>query len=120
MIDRNEDNQAVSEDQKRWRIGLAILVLGVVFVLWAWGSWAYRISREEPDDVIVGFTQHPDPTAGQVESVSHLQGLPVYIGLLVITVFVGGYVAMLMAQKNRNKKDQMRNDRKAVGGRWAK
>ena len=30
----------------RTRLGIVVLILGVVFLLWAWGSWIYRTSAE--------------------------------------------------------------------------
>jgi hypothetical protein len=39
-----------NSEQHRFRLGILFLVIGLVLVLWAWGSWVYRMSvPEEPD-----------------------------------------------------------------------
>lgn len=35
-----------SPEQKRFRIALTCLILGLVCVLWAWANWIYRASSE--------------------------------------------------------------------------
>jgi len=34
-------------EQFRFRLGLILLVIGLVLVLWAWGSWVFRVSVPE-------------------------------------------------------------------------
>jgi len=53
-------NPAVSEKDrdkfKRHRAGFALLIAGVLLILFAWGSWYYRISN--PDEVPVMKIRH--------------------------------------------------------------
>ncbi len=48
MVDSLDNYNLTPPDQNRFRFGIVILVMGIILVLWAWGSWIYRSSSTAP------------------------------------------------------------------------
>lgn len=78
-------------DARRTRNGLICLVMGVVLVLWAWGSWVYRTS--EPVEISTGRDQNGlQPAADQVVADGYSPLLLVGGLFVVLLVIFAGYV----------------------------
>lgn len=48
MVDSLDNYYSMPPDQNRFRLGIIVLVTGIILVLWAWGSWIYRSSGTTP------------------------------------------------------------------------
>ena len=78
-------------DARRTRNGLICLVMGVVLVLWAWGSWVYRTS--EPADIPTGREQNGLQAAADQAAVDGWSPVALVGGLFVfLLVLFTGYV----------------------------
>lgn len=81
-------------DQKRFRSGIVFLVMGVVLVLWAWGSWIYRSSGTSTIQSSINRSQNYDPdlNAGADYPDQHevAKTLPTFImfGFILFVVFL--------------------------------
>lgn len=38
-------------EQNRFKLGVLFLVIGLLLVLWAWGSWVFRVSADSRDKI---------------------------------------------------------------------
>ena len=82
-------------EQNRSRVGLAFLLLGVVLLVWAWVSWAYRTGTTVGTVAVV--TQADEKLAREQAAKS----LPALLlaGLLLVLVFFVGSLAMRRASR---------------------
>lgn len=98
-----------SHDQGRLRVGLVILVLGVLLMLWSWGSWAYRLSAERPDPRIgVTETAVIEPTAEQAHAAGAMRYfLIVALAIGLIGLF-GSYILLRMSRQFRESASRSR------------
>lgn len=85
-------------DQHRITIGLVFLVLGVLLLVWAWGSWAYRTTSPEE---VPAITQ-PDEderVSHQQQVVSALALFLLIAFLLILVVLVGSLIIVRSARR---------------------
>ena len=92
---------AESGEQHRWRVGLIVLVAGILLMLWAWGSWAYRLSAEQPDTRI-GSTIRAEPTTEQVHAAGAMRWFLAVALVVVVLGLFGSYVLLRMSRRYRD------------------
>jgi hypothetical protein len=94
-------------DQHRTRLGLLFLVIGIILVLWAWGSWVYRASVPvETEGAIARNVSSPSPDT--VRAV-RLSPVILLVGLfLVLLFFFGSYALVRAARRYRELADRKR------------
>lgn len=94
-------------DQRRKRLGLPLLAIGIVLMLWAWGSWIYRSSiRVEREGAIIQDAPAPSPETIRAVGLSPLVLL---VGLLlVLLVLFGSYTLIRAARRYRALADRKR------------
>lgn len=50
-------------EQNRFKLGVLFLVIGLLLVLWAWGSWVFRVSADARDkakhEAVIPIVQPP-------------------------------------------------------------
>lgn len=90
-----------SSDQNRLRIGLAVLVSGVLLMLWAWGSWAYRLSAELPD-AQVGSKVLAEPTGEQLHAASAMRWFLVVAFVVALVGLFGSYILLRISRRYRD------------------
>lgn len=79
------------EQNRRW-VGIAFLLFGLLFVLWAWGSWTYRTAKTGPIDKTV--SESTAPTKPDPQKV--IRSLPALLlmGGALVGVFLIGSLAV--------------------------
>jgi ABC-type Fe3+ transport system permease subunit len=88
------------KEQHRMKIGLVFLVVGVLLVLWAWGSWIYRTSnRTEGVAVAVDVTH--DAPAEKVKAVRAAPMVLLSVTLVVLAFLVASYVLVRASRRYR-------------------
>ncbi len=87
-------------DQRRKRLGIPLLVIGIVLMLWAWGNWIYRASKsEERVGTIAQNVAAPNP---ETVLAARLSPLVLLVGsLLVLLVLFGSYALIRAARRYR-------------------
>jgi len=75
-------------DINRLRIGLVVLVMGIVLVLWSWGNWVYRAGVPAR---VTSLVHSDGPALARDTVVSLLPKLLMYSLLLGVVAFFGGY-----------------------------
>ena len=105
-------------DQHRTRFGLVFLVIGIILLLWAWGSWIYRASSTvEREGAIAQSVPTPSPDA--VRAV-RLSPLILLVGLLlVLLVLFGSYALIRAARRYRALADRKRPPPTPADDVWA-
>lgn len=99
MVDTADHYQFGSPDQKRFRAGIVILVMGIVLVIWAWGSWIYRSSGDTPVSSNIDRPEDRNepfnPAADDTDSVEVARTLPtmlMYGFILFVVVLVATFI----------------------------
>ena len=105
-------------DQHRTRLGLPLLVIGLILMLWAWGSWIYRASKTaEREGAIAQNVSAPSPDT--VLAV-RLSPLILLVGLLlVLLVLFGSYALIRAARRYRALADRKRPPPTPADDVWA-
>ncbi len=88
-------------EQNRTRIGIALLVLGLVMVLWAWGSWVYRLSAQERAVATVVAPEPMDPTEQQLKAAGGMRLLLMVVLVLTVAVLAGSYAVRRAGRRFR-------------------
>jgi heme/copper-type cytochrome/quinol oxidase subunit 2 len=86
------DNQEF--EQRRTTMGLAFLVLGLVLLMWAWGSWIYRTSNAAKP-IVVGHAETPEE---KVKTVAIAPGMLVG-GVILFVVFLAASFVFVRASR---------------------
>ena len=84
-------------EQHRWRVGLVVLVAGILLTLWAWGSWAYRL---QPDPRLEN-TILAEPTPEQLHAASAMRWFLIVAFVIVAIGLFGSYVLLRMSRRYR-------------------
>ncbi len=84
-------------EQHRTRVGLLFLAIGVVLVLWAWGSWVYRASA--PVEAAGSPIQNVSAPSPDTVRAVQLSPLILLVGLLLLLLFLFGSHAMVRAAR---------------------
>jgi len=105
-------------DQHRMRLGLPLLVIGLILMLWAWGSWIYRASIPvETGGVVVQEVPAPSPDAIRA---ARLSPLVLLVGLLlVLLVLFGSHALIRAARRYRALANRKRPPPTAADDVWA-
>lgn len=111
-------SSAFGTDQHRTRIALTFLIIGLLFVLFAWANWIYRTStaHEESAAVRVEAGERLPPSTKVVRS------LPLFllVGLLLVLVFlVGSYVIVRSGRRYRAMMGRQRAAPSSMEDVWA-
>lgn len=77
-------------EQKRFRTGVVTLTIGVLLVVWAWGSWMYRTSAEKPALADSAGTDAVTPAAPAINALTQI----VLYGMILIIVLAVGSLAI--------------------------
>jgi uncharacterized membrane protein YidH (DUF202 family) len=98
MITEREPMALGSSDdtpQNRTTLGLAFLVIGLLLLMWAWGSWIYRTSKAIPPIAVKGAADSTD------ESTRFLGVAPGMIlgGVLLMVVFLAASFVLVRASR---------------------
>jgi len=82
-------------DQHRKRLGLPLLVIGIILMLWAWGNWIYRASKSaEREGTIIQNVPAPSPDT--IRAI-RLSPLVLLVGLLLVLLVLFGSHALIRA-----------------------
>ncbi len=73
-----------NSEVKRTRVGLVFLIAGISMLLWAWGSWIYRMPATTPDANGNGVSVSDEPST----SLGVLAVVPVLAALAVAIIFL--------------------------------
>ena len=81
--------------QSRTTLGLAFLLVGLILMMWAWGSWIYRTSKAVPPIAVNRTNDAPD------ESVKVVRIAPGMIvgGVLLVVVFLAASFVLVRASR---------------------
>lgn len=85
----NEDSP-----QNRTTIGLAFLVVGLILLMWAWGSWIYRTSKAAPPLAV----KSSNASEESVRAVGIAPGMIVG-GVLLFVVFLAASFVLVRASR---------------------
>lgn len=92
---------AMHSELHRNKIGAAFLLVGVVLILWAWGSWTYRTWSAAPAAAVAPAEERP-PDASRGAMVRTLPSFLIVVVVLVLIVLVGSF---LLARWGRRLRD---------------
>jgi hypothetical protein len=81
--------------QRRTTMGLAFLVLGLVLLMWAWGSWIYRTSTAAKPIAVGRTADTPEET---VKAVRIAPGM-LAGGVLLVVVFLAASFVFVRASR---------------------
>lgn len=85
-------------EQRRTALGLAFLVLGLLLLMWAWGSWMYRTStRAKP--IAIERTDSVDDDSEK--AVKMAPGMLVGGVVLVVVFLIGSMVFVRASRRYR-------------------
>ena len=105
-----------AHEQNRTRLGLVFLVVGIVLVLWAWGSWIFRASV--PAETGGALAEHAAANPDVVRAV-RLSPLVLLVGLLLILlVLFGSYTLIRAMRRHRAIADRKRPSPTASDDVW--
>lgn len=105
-------------DQHRTRLGLVFLVIGIILMLWAWGSWIYRASTAVEREGAIAQNV-PAPSTNTVRALL-LSPLVIVLGLfLVLLVLFGSHTLIRAARRYRALTDRKRPPPTLVDDVWA-
>ncbi|MFQ5591151.1 MAG: hypothetical protein ACE5HE_08320 [Phycisphaerae bacterium] len=105
-------------DSGRIRVAVAILVIGVVLILWSWGNWVYRASVEERPSRAVS-TQAAAPDAQRDRAIKVLPQVLAYAAVIVLVALFGGYALLRASRRYREAAGRDRSTPSAVQDVWA-
>lgn len=86
-------------EQRRTALGLAFLVLGLMLLMWAWGSWMYRTStRSKP--ITVERSSEVDEDS---EKAARMAPEMLIGGIVIVVVFLVGSLVFVRASRRYRK-----------------
>ncbi len=85
-------------DPKRMRVGMLFLAVGLVLLLWAWGSWVYRASVPATDVSISAGSPSSAPSP-DVERAARASPAMLVGALLLVLVFLVGSYAIVRGSR---------------------
>ncbi len=109
---------APGSEPNRTRMGLVFLVVGIVLVMWAWGSWIYRASV--PAETAGALSERVTAGNPDVVRAARLSPLVLLVGLLlVLVVLFGSYTLVRAMRRHRALADRKRPPPTAADDAWA-
>ncbi|MEK6797853.1 MAG: hypothetical protein AABZ12_02690 [Planctomycetota bacterium] len=118
-------------DRYRYRLGLAFLCAGVLFLLWAWGSWLFRASAQAQDHAPRlalesrsdgALSKEPPHGAAGGNRAKFLRASPLFllVGLLlVLTFLLGSLAAVRLIRRYRLRVEATRRGPSAYEDVWS-
>ena len=115
-------------EHHRFRVGLLFLIVGVLLLLWAWGSWLFRASvPDEPVPAVRESSLSILPTAlaagaGAIDpekSLGRASFLLMTLLLLLIVGSFGAYAAVIAVRRHRELMEHKRAAPTANADVWA-
>lgn len=91
--------EKLEADQRRTTMGLAFLVVGLVLLMWAWGSWMYRASSVAKPIAMGRVAEAPEQTQ---KVVGIAPGMLVG-GVLLLVVFLAASFVLVRASRRYRK-----------------
>jgi hypothetical protein len=88
-----EDNREI--EQRRMTVGLGFLVVGLVLLMWAWGSWIYRASNTAKP---IAVNRAEDAAEQTVKTVAIAPGMLVG-GVILVVVFLAASFVFVRASR---------------------
>lgn len=93
---------STSQEIRRLRAALILLLIGTVFIIWAWTSWMYRSANLVATRSIVR-SEAVDPASERVLVAKNLT-MFLLVGLvLVLAVLFGGYALVRAGRRHRDR-----------------
>ena len=86
-----------SPEQNRTRLGLLCLLVGILLLLWAWGSWMYRASV--PGETASTLRQDADTAAPDPAKAVRIAPVVLWVGLLLVLLFFFGSYVLIRASR---------------------
>lgn len=117
-----EDSDSLQEsptpEQTRSRTGMVFLVLGLLLVFWACGSWVYRISA---DQTAAAAVRHDGVEAGteKLKAAGGMRLLMVVVLVLALVILFGTYAAVRAARRYRAEASRQRASPTAADDVWS-
>lgn len=110
---------STSQEIKRLRIALVLLLIGAVFIIWAWTSWMYRSANIVATQTLLR-TEPIEPDPKNMLAARGL-GLLLFVGLLlVLLVLFGGYAIVRAGRKHRERLLRPAPPPSAIDDIWSK
>lgn len=85
---------------KRQRAALVIALLGLLLIMWAWGSWMYRASTFAATAAVTATGAEPR-AANPAQSARLLSMFLLVLLILALVVIVGGYAVVRAGRRIR-------------------
>ena len=109
-------------DPARTRLGIIVLVIGLLMVFWAWGSWVYRVSADPSSAAMIVQTAETEdgaPTADQIKAASAMKLLLIVGFILFLAVLLGTFIMVRSARRYREAASRARAAPTAATDAWA-
>ena len=91
-------------EQHRIKLGILFLALGVVLMLWAWGSWVYRASQPAEGEQPVAASPAPEEGGARPVEAARRASLFLLAGFLMVLAFlVGSYLLVRSGRRLRER-----------------
>lgn len=87
--------QEQESEQRRTTMGLGFLVVGLILLMWAWGSWIYRTSTAAKP-LVVGRAAE---TADETEKAVRIAPGMLVGGVLLVVVFLAASFVFVRASR---------------------
>ncbi|UCE58369.1 MAG: hypothetical protein JSU63_13115 [Phycisphaerales bacterium] len=112
--------RAFDPEHKRVRLAIALLISGIILVLWAWGNWVYRTSNSGAgaSSVQVEPTA-PIDEARRKAAADAAPRLLMYTLLLILVVLFGGYALIRASRRHYEAISRKRAAPTATEDLWA-
>lgn len=81
--------------QNRTTLGLAFLVVGLLLLMWAWGSWIYRTSKAVPPIAVTRAADVPEESARFMGLVPGM----LIGGVLLLVVFLAATFVLVRSSR---------------------
>lgn len=95
------DDGSLGQEIKRLRAALVLLLVGAVFILWAWTSWIYRNANMVATQPIRQATG--EPSVANIQAARSMS-MFLFVGLiLVLLVLFGGYALVRAGRRHRDR-----------------
>ncbi len=88
---------SLNSEPHRVRLGLLVLLIGVLLFLWAWGNWIFRASRASDQPVATSPSEHEPPP--QTVKAARSMSAVLLLGLLLVIVFLAASYAIVRSSR---------------------
>ena len=106
-------------DSRRTRVGLAVLMAGLVALGWAWGNWAFRASRESQAEVVRPVDRPPMENHREQAVVRSLPLVLLSVFAVLLVFLAASYVIARAARRARAEAGRRADTPTAAADVWA-